>query len=126
LMSLSDDRIAGFEALIRWRHPQRGLLAPAEFISVAEETGLISAIGDWVIREACRTAAGWPDEIKVAVNLSPCQFRDVGLLATVVSALDKAGLHPSRLELEITESVLLSENGQNIQMLHALRELGVR
>jgi diguanylate cyclase (GGDEF)-like protein/PAS domain S-box-containing protein len=126
LMSLSDDRISAFEALVRWRHPQRGLLPPADFIPVAEETGLISALGDWVIREACRAAAGWPGEIKVAVNLSPCQFRDVGLLATVVSALDRAGLHPSRLELEITESVLLSENGQNLQLLHALRELGVR
>ncbi len=126
LLSLHDDTISGFEALVRWRHPHRGLLAPAEFIPVAEETGLISAIGDWVMREACRTAAQWPQEIKVAVNLSPCQFRDVGLLATVVSALDQGGLHPSRLELEITESVLLAENGQNLQLLHALRELGVR
>ncbi len=126
VLSLADDRISGFEALVRWRHPVRGLLGPCEFIPVAEETGLISAIGDWVIREACRAAATWPAEIKVAVNLSPCQFRDVGLLTSVVSALDKAGLHPSRLELEITESVLLSENGQNLQLLHALRELGVR
>jgi diguanylate cyclase (GGDEF)-like protein/PAS domain S-box-containing protein len=126
LMSLADDRISAFEALVRWRHPQRGLLPPADFIPVAEETGLISALGEWVLREACHAAARWPGEIKVAVNLSPCQFRDVGLLATVVSALDRAGLHPSRLELEITESVLLSENGQNLQLLHALRELGVR
>ena len=126
LLSLTDDRISGFEALVRWRHPQRGLLGPAEFIPVAEETGLIGALGEWVLREACRIAAGWPSEIKVAVNLSPCQFRQVGLLATVVAALDDAGLHPSRLELEITESVLLAESGQNLQLLHALRNLGVR
>ena len=126
VLSLADDRISGFEALVRWRHPQRGLLGPAEFISVAEETGLIGNLGEWVLRQACRTAAGWPNDIKVAVNLSPCQFKQVGLLATVVSALDEAGLHPSRLELEITESVLLAQNGQNLQLLHALRDLGVR
>ena len=126
VLSLADDRISGFEALVRWRHPQRGLLGPAEFISVAEETGLIGNLGEWVLRQACRTAAGWPSDIKVAVNLSPCQFKQVGLLATVVSALDEAGLHPSRLELEITESVLLAQNGQNLQLLHALRDLGVR
>lgn len=126
VLSLADDRISGFEALVRWRHPQRGLLGPAEFISVAEETGLISNLGEWVLRKACRTAAGWPSDIKVAVNLSPSQFKQVGLLATVVSALDEAGLHPSRLELEITESVLLAQNGQNLQLLHALRDLGVR
>jgi diguanylate cyclase (GGDEF)-like protein/PAS domain S-box-containing protein len=126
LLSLVDDRISGFEALVRWRHPQRGLLAPAEFISVAEETGLIGSLGEWVLRQACRTAAKWPSEIKIAVNLSPSQFKQVGLLATVVSALDEAGLHPSRLELEITESVLLAHSGQNMQLLHALRNLGVR
>ncbi|MER2536969.1 MAG: EAL domain-containing protein [Rhizobiaceae bacterium] len=126
VLSLADDRISGFEALVRWRHPDRGLIGPAEFIPVAEETGLITALGDWVIREACRTAAKWPDDIKVAVNLSSCQFRQFGLLATVVSALDEAKLHPSRLELEITESVLLAESGQNLQILHALRDLGVR
>jgi diguanylate cyclase (GGDEF)-like protein/PAS domain S-box-containing protein len=126
VLSLADDRISGLEALVRWRHPQRGLLGPAEFIPVAEETGLIGNLGEWVLRQACRTAAGWPSEIKIAVNLSPCQFKQVGLLATVVSALDEAGLHPSRLELEITESVLLAQNGQNLQLLHALRDLGVR
>ncbi|MDP3899069.1 MAG: EAL domain-containing protein [Mesorhizobium sp.] len=126
IISLSDDSISGFEALVRWNHPERGQLAPSEFIPVAEETGLIMALGDWVIREACRTAATWPASIKVAVNLSPCQFRQVGLLATVVAALDEAKLSPSRLELEITESVLLSESGQNLQLLHALRALGVR
>ncbi len=126
LLSLVDDRISSFEALVRWRHPQRGLLGPAEFIPVAEETGLINQLGEWVLRQACRAAAGWPDGIKVAVNLSPLQFKQVGLLASVVSALDDAGLHPSRLELEITESVLLAESGQNLQLLHALRNLGVR
>jgi predicted signal transduction protein with EAL and GGDEF domain len=126
IMSLVDDSIVGFEALIRWRHPQRGLISPTEFIPLAEETGLVIAIGDWVIREACRVAAGWPATMKVAVNLSVCQFRQVGLLATVVSALAETGLPPDRLELEITESVFLSENKQNIHLLHALKELGVR
>jgi diguanylate cyclase (GGDEF)-like protein/PAS domain S-box-containing protein len=126
VMSLTDDRISAFEALVRWRHPQRGLLGPLEFIPVAEETGLIGSLGEWVLREACRAASQWPADIKVAVNLSPLQFRQVGLLSTVVAALDEAGLHPSRLELEITESVLLSQSGQNLQLLHALRELGVR
>jgi len=126
LLSLADDRLSGFEALVRWHHPRHGLLGPAEFIPVAEETGLINTLGEWVLRQACRTAAAWPNAIKVAVNLSPLQFRQVGLLATVVSALDEAGLHPSRLELEITETVLLAESGQNLQLLHALRNLGVR
>ncbi len=126
LLSLVDDRISAFEALVRWRHPQRGLLGPAEFIPVAEETGLIASLGEWVLRQACLTASRWPSDIKIAVNLSPSQFKQVGLLATVVSALDQAGLHPSRLELEITETVLLAENGQNMQLLHALRNLGVR
>lgn len=126
VLSLADNRISAFEALVRWRHPVKGLLSPADFIPVAEETGLIGSLGEWVVRQACKAATGWPSDIRVAVNLSPCQFKQVGLLATVVSALDEAGLHPSRLEIEITESVLLAENGHNLQILHALRDLGVR
>ena len=126
IMALADDTLVGFEALIRWRHPERGLVLPGEFIEVAEETGLIVGIGEWVIRQACRVAAGWPEHIKIAVNLSPCQFRQVGLLVTVVSALAESRLRPDRLELEITESVFLSDSGHNIEVLNALRALGVR
>ena len=126
IISLADDGISGFEALMRWNHPERGILSPTEFIPVAEETGLIVALGDWAIRDACRTAAKWPGDVKVAVNLSPSQFRQVGLLTSVIAALDDAGLAPGRLELEITESVLLSENGHNLQLLLSLRALGVR
>lgn len=126
ILCLKTDSVSGFEALIRWRHPERGLLAPGAFIAVAEETGLITAIGEWVIRSACETAASWPNDLSVAVNLSSLQFKHVGLLADVVSALDETGLRPARLELEITESVLLSDSRQNLQILHALRDLGIR
>ncbi|RCS24768.1 EAL domain-containing protein [Phyllobacterium salinisoli] len=126
IFTLSDDSISGFEALIRWHHPQRGMVSPAEFIPVAEETGLISGIGQWVLREACLTAARWPKSVKISVNLSAAQFDQAGLLDTVVMALEEAGLEPHRLELEITESIFLSNSRQNIQMLYALRELGVR
>ncbi|WP_420963673.1 putative bifunctional diguanylate cyclase/phosphodiesterase [Brucella sp. IR073] len=126
IFSLADDSISGFEALIRWRHPQRGMISPMEFIPVAEETGLISGIGQWVLREACRVAARWPKPIKVSVNLSPVQFGQPELLDIVTRALDEAGLEPHRLELEITESIFLSNSRQNIQLLYGLRELGVR
>ena len=126
IISLKDDGLVGFEALIRWRHPQRGLVAPQEFISVAEETGLITVIGDWVLRQACRTAAGWPIHLRIAVNLSVCQFRHQGLLATIVSALDDTGLRADRLEIEITESVFLSDSAQSVPLLHAMKNLGIR
>ncbi len=126
VVALSDNTVSGFEALLRWRHPERGLIMPAEFIPVAEETGLIAGIGDWVIAEACRTAAGWPRHIKVALNLSPAQFRQTGLLATVIAALGATKLDPRRLECEITETVLLTDSKQNLQTLHGLRQLGVR
>jgi EAL domain-containing protein (putative c-di-GMP-specific phosphodiesterase class I) len=115
-----------FEALLRWRHPQLGLLLPGVFLPIAEGSGLIVQIGDWVLREACREAASWPPEIKVAVNLSPVQFQRGGIVATTVSALADAGLSPHRLELEITESVLLDKTDRNLRMLESLRELGVR
>ncbi|MET0746569.1 MAG: EAL domain-containing protein [Rhizobium sp.] len=126
IVSLADDGLVGFEALLRWRHPQRGLVSPLEFIPVAEETGLIIPIGDWVLREACRTAAGWPDHLRIAVNLSVCQFRHQGLLATILSALDDSALRPERLEIEITESVFLSDSAQSVPLLHAMKELGIR
>jgi EAL domain-containing protein (putative c-di-GMP-specific phosphodiesterase class I) len=97
-----------------------------EFIPLAEETGLIIPIGDWVLREACRTAASWPGHLKIAVNLSVSQFRHASLLSSVVGALDEAGLRPERLEIEITESVFLADVAQSLPLLRALKELGVR
>lgn len=126
IIRLDNDSLSGFEALIRWRHPKRGLIAPAEFIPVAEETGMIVPIGDWVLREACRTASQWPGDLKIAINLSVYQFRHASLLASVVAVLDETGLYPGRLEIEVTESVLLSEVEQSLSLLRALKELGIR
>jgi len=126
IVQLDDDGLAGFEALIRWRHPVRGLVPPMEFIPLAEETGLIIQIGEWVLREACRAAAAWPDHLKIAVNLSVCQFRHNSLLATVVAVLDETGLRPERLEIELTESVFLADVEQSLPLLRALKELGIR
>ena len=96
--------IRAAEALVRWRHPRRGIIPPDQFIALAEETGLIIALGEWVLRAACAEAAGWPANVKVAVNLSPLQFRKSNLLDTVVGALAEARLQPERLEVEITET----------------------
>ncbi|MBZ5759559.1 EAL domain-containing protein [Rhizobium sp. VS19-DR104.2] len=126
IVSLQDDTLVGFEALLRWRHPQRGLVAPQEFIPVAEETGLITTIGAWVLRQACATAANWPDQLRIAVNLSVCQFRHQGLLATITSALDETNLRPDRLEIEITESVFISDSAQSVPLLHEMKALGIR
>ena len=126
LIDLASDRVTAFEALLRWRQPERGMVSPAEFIPVAEETGLIVQLGEWVLQEACREAARWPAEVKIAVNLSPIQFRTRNLVSAVVNALARSGLVPERLELEITESVLLAENEMNLATLHQLRGLGVR
>ncbi|EFH11482.1 putative bifunctional diguanylate cyclase/phosphodiesterase, partial [Teichococcus cervicalis] len=125
LIDLPSGRVGGFEALMRWQHPRCGAVSPAEFIPVAEESGLIVAMGAWALRTACATAAGWPEGMRVAVNLSPAQFRSPGLVETVRQALDGAGLAPGRLKLEITESVLLQDSAANLAMLHALRDLGV-
>ena len=118
--------VSGFEALLRWNHPTRGRVTPDQFIELAEETGLIVSIGEWVLRQACSQASTWPTEIKVAINLSPVQFRTRSLVSTVISALAEAGLSPNRLELEITEAVLLQSNAETISVLHQLRQLGVR
>nr|WP_280173942.1 bifunctional diguanylate cyclase/phosphodiesterase [Rhizobium sullae] len=126
IVRLEDDGLAGFEALIRWHHPLRGLVAPTEFIPIAEETGLIVPIGEWVLREACRTAASWPGHLRIAVNLSVSQFRHNSLLSTVVAALDSSGLPPERLEVEITESVFLADVELSLPLLRALKELGIR
>jgi diguanylate cyclase (GGDEF)-like protein/PAS domain S-box-containing protein len=125
LVDLAADRISGFESLLRWRHPEKGMISPADFIPVAEDIGLIVALGEWVLREACSEAVKWPADVKVAVNLSPVQFRSRNLVQVVVSALAHSGLSPKRLELEITESLFLAETEANLAILHQLRELGV-
>ncbi len=126
LFSLVEHRIKGFEALIRWNHPERGFVGPAEFIPLAEETGLIVQIGEWVIREACAQAAQWPGDLSVAVNISPRQFGSPVLAQTIVQALGAAELPPSRLELEITESIFIGDVERTLSVLHGLRSLGVR
>jgi diguanylate cyclase (GGDEF)-like protein/PAS domain S-box-containing protein len=125
LVDIASDRISGFESLLRWRHPDKGMISPADFIPVAEDIGLIVSLGEWVLREACLEAAKWPAEIKVAVNLSPVQFRSRNLVQVVISALGQSGLSPKRLELEITERLFLAETEANFAILHQLRELGV-
>jgi diguanylate cyclase (GGDEF)-like protein len=120
------EAITGCEALLRWRHPTRGMVSPAEFIPLAEEIGVIVPLGAWVIQQACRDAAVWPKDIGVAVNLSSAQFKGLTLVQTVVSALEASGLSPFRLELEITESALLTDNESTIATLNHLRSLGVR
>jgi diguanylate cyclase (GGDEF)-like protein/PAS domain S-box-containing protein len=126
LIGLADGRITGCEALVRWPHPERGMISPAEFIPVAEDTGLINSLGSQMLRSACIDAANWPDDVRVAVNLSPLQFRVGNLLSVVMDALKQSGLPPRRLELEITETLLLEKSSQVIATLHALRALGVR
>jgi diguanylate cyclase (GGDEF)-like protein len=125
LVDIATDRISGFESLLRWRHPEKGMISPAEFVPVAEDIGLIVSLGEWVLREACSEAVKWPSEVKVAVNLSPVQFRSRNLVQVVISALAQSGLPPKRLELEITETVFLAETETNLAILHQLRELGV-
>ena len=125
LVDLNSGLITGFEALVRWPH-ERGMISPAEFIPVAEETGLINAVGGLMLRRACMDAAQWPDDVRVAVNLSPLQFRVGNLLSVVMEALKTSGLSPKRLELEITETLLLDKSDQVLATLHALRALGVR
>jgi diguanylate cyclase (GGDEF)-like protein len=125
-LSLGSKQITGFEALLRWRNPKRGLVSPADFIPLAEEIGLIVPIGEWVIRTACREAAGWPQKLSVAVNVSAVQFGSPSLVATILSALEESGLDPRRLELEITESVLLGDHRTALDVLHKVREMGVR
>jgi diguanylate cyclase (GGDEF)-like protein len=126
ILDLSTDTIVSVEALVRWNHPRRGLVTPLEFIPLAEETGLIVPLGEWILRQACSEAAKWPHGISVAVNLSPAQFKSRGLILTVVNAVAAAGLPPGRLELEITESVLLQNGEETLATLHSLRKFGVR
>ncbi|MCK1357885.1 EAL domain-containing protein [Bradyrhizobium sp. 199] len=126
IVKTSGREICGVEALIRWRHPRRGLVAPSSFIPLAEEIGLIVPIGEWVIRQACATASRWPCHLQVAVNISAVQFRQPGLTEVIVGALAASGLDPQRLEIEITESVLLQDRNATLATLHQLRALGIR
>jgi diguanylate cyclase (GGDEF)-like protein len=126
LVNTRSRKVSGYETLLRWNRPGHGLVSPAVFIECAEETGIIVPLGEWVIRKAIHEAASWKDDVTVAINLSPAQMKNPSLVATVVSALAAAQLDPSRLEIEITESVLMQETDANIRTLHALKDLGVR
>jgi diguanylate cyclase (GGDEF)-like protein len=125
LITLETGVISGFEALLRWHHPKRGMMTPADFIPLAEETGLIVPIGEWVLHQACCEAVGWPGDLKVAVNLSPVQFKRGNLPQVVFATLASAGLPAARLELEITESIFLANSETNLAALRSLRALGV-
>ena len=126
LFDLEHNRVCSFEALLRWNHPTRGQISPADFIPVAEDTGLIVPIGAWVVREACAQAAHWPEHIRIAVNVSPVQFHRGALHDTILRALAVSGLAPGRLEVEITESIFLEGSDATLKLLHSLRSLGVR
>ncbi|WP_433994337.1 putative bifunctional diguanylate cyclase/phosphodiesterase [Bradyrhizobium lablabi] len=126
VVNLEDNKVSSCEALLRWRHPERGMISPAEFIPIAEETGLINQLGHWVLNTACAEAANWPDEVRVAVNVSPVQFRSQTLALNVAAALAASGLAAGRLELEITEAVLIRDDEAALEVLHQLRKLGVR
>lgn len=126
LIKLQTGQITSCEALVRWTDPDRGPVSPAEFIPIAEETGLIDSLGEWILRQACTEVAKWPPHVSVAVNLSPLQFRDRRLATTVADILRETGLNASRLQLEITESVLLDESERNLLVLQAIRQLGVK
>lgn len=126
LVNLTTNAVVGMEALVRWTHPERGPIAPSEFIPIAEETGLIIPLGEWILRQACAEAGHWPSTVKLAVNLSPIQFRSRTLVSIVINALAAARLPADRLELEITEAVLMQKDDTIENMLHQLRGLGVR
>jgi EAL domain-containing protein (putative c-di-GMP-specific phosphodiesterase class I) len=124
-VNLRDNKITGCEALLRWRHSERGMISPAEFIPIAEETGLINQLGEWILTTACAEATTWPDHIKLAVNVSPVQFKSGTLALKIVAALAASGLPASRLELEITEAVLIRDDEAALAILHQLRAIGV-
>jgi len=126
LINLERNEICSCEALLRWHHPERGMITPNEFIPAAEETGLITQIGERVLRKACIEAATWPEDITVAVNVSPVQFKNQTLVLTVISALAESGLSAHRLAIEVTEAVLMQDNEATLATLHQLRDLGVQ
>jgi predicted signal transduction protein with EAL and GGDEF domain len=125
IIDVKSQGLFGVEALVRWNHPVRGAIPPSEFIPLAEETGLINALGEWVLRRACADAVGWPAHVKVAVNISPIQFRKSNLLDVILCVLVETGLPPSRLELEITETTLLENEAQHLAIMRRLKSLGV-
>ena len=122
----SDNTLIGFEALVRWHHPERGVVSPTDFIHLIEENGMIVQLGEWVLRQACSDAMNWPAPLQVAVNVSPVQIERTNLLTTVMKALKATGLPASRLELELTESSLMCDGDSTIVLLNSLREQGVR
>ncbi|WP_246088431.1 putative bifunctional diguanylate cyclase/phosphodiesterase [Phreatobacter stygius] len=126
ILALSDNRIVGFEALLRWQHPTRGSVPPTAFIPVAESTGLIRSIGEWVIEEACRTAAAWPQPSRISVNVSAVQFREPAIAAQIMAAIAASGLAPERFEIEVTETVLLSDDETALEILRTLSAGGIR
>ena len=126
LIDIENDETIGYEALLRWNHAEKGVIMPDNFIPVAEETGMIVPLGEWVVRSALSELANWPEHLSVAVNLSPAQMRSPNLMATIINALAATGVAPHRLELEITESVLMNDNQANVELLHKIRSLGVR
>ncbi len=126
LVNLENSHVCGFEALVRWNHPERGLVSPGEFIPMLEEIGLVGTLGTWVLQQACTDAATWPEHIKIAVNLSALQFKDGFLAQQVAHILETTGLHPHRLELEVTESMLIENTSATVEILHQLRNLGVK
>ena len=125
VVSVTNENVVGVEALLRWRNPGGELVAPGSFIPLAEDTGLIIPLGEWALRRACKDAAGWPSDVRLAVNLSPVQIRGGDMVETVKRALADSGFPASRLELEVTESVLLQHNEQNLRVLHELQDLGI-
>lgn len=126
LVNIDTSETIGYEALLRWHHSEKGMIMPDVFIPVAEDTGLIVQLGEWVVRSALYEVAKWPDHLSVAVNLSPAQMRSPNLMPTIINALAATGVSPHRLELEITESVLMNDNQSNVELLHKIRSLGVR
>jgi EAL domain-containing protein (putative c-di-GMP-specific phosphodiesterase class I) len=126
VVDLRRDEISGCEALLRWRHPERGMISPAEFVPVAEDTGLIVELGDWVLKTACAEAAQWPAHVRIAVNVSPVQLKCPTLALNIAGALAASGLPANRLELEITEAVLIRDDEAALAILHQLRAIGIR
>ena len=126
IVSIKQSRVSVCEALLRWKHPSKGFISPAVFVPIAEELGLINDIGSWMLFEACEACVGWPNETRVAVNLSPLQFRSGDLVETVRNALSQSGLEADRLELEVTESLMMEDIGETVTLLHQLKQMGVR
>ena len=128
-VDLNDGKILGVEALVRWQHPERGLIFPGQFIPLAEQTGLITEIGEWVLREACRQMRQWQDQLQqpltLSVNISARQFRHLGLLESLAVILEETGLPPQTLELEITESIIMEDLDQAITIMHQIKQMGV-